>query len=149
MFTRFRATPETEFQPFAVEFEVANTADEVDAAHRDFPADKVRRLKLRGFLKKGAMRLVLPPTAIEQLGVPVRRQAFIRIKDGRREELDQAIGVRVSIQGRSGVFSAVIDPGRTDALIGVMVLEELDFIADCITQSLVPRDPKQPIAEIE
>lgn len=55
----------------------------------------------------------------------------------------------MQIQGRSGVFSAVVEPGRSDARIGAIVLEELDFVADCIAQKLVPRDHKQPLAEIE
>jgi hypothetical protein len=42
-----------------------------------------------------------------------------------------------------------VEPGRTDALIGAIVLEQLDFLPDCTHGELVPRDPNTIIAEIE
>jgi hypothetical protein len=96
-----------------------------------------------------ASRLVLPESIVTQLGLPVTGTIGVRFADGRRDQKNLAGDVQVEIQNRSGIFSAVIEPGRSDALIGAIVLEELDFIADCTTQQLVPRDPKQPIAEIE
>jgi len=57
--------------------------------------------------------------------------------------------VWLQIQGRHGVFSAVIEPGRMDALIDAIVLEELDLLVDCPTQSLYPREPDTIVTEIE
>ncbi|MBI4605120.1 MAG: hypothetical protein HY721_24415, partial [Planctomycetes bacterium] len=45
--------------------------------------------------------------------------------------------------------SAVVEPNRPDALIGAIVLEELDLLPDMARQTLVPRDPHQVITEIE
>lgn len=50
---------------------------------------------------------------------------------------------------RSSIFTAVVEPGRADALIGAIVLEELGLIPDCTRQSLVPRDPQGLFAEID
>jgi hypothetical protein len=47
------------------------------------------------------------------------------------------------------VFTVVIEPGRTDALIGTIVLDELDFVPDCTRQALFSRDPHGLFAEIE
>ena len=38
---------------------------------------------------------------------------------------------------------------RTTALLGAIVLEDLDFVADCANQRLVPRDPNRITAEVE
>jgi hypothetical protein len=38
--------------------------------------------------------------------------------------------------------------GRT-ALIGAIVLEELDFLVDCTNQRLIPRDKRIVVNEIE
>ena len=38
---------------------------------------------------------------------------------------------------------------RSDALLGAIVLEELDLLVDCTTQSLHPRDPDMIVTEIE
>jgi hypothetical protein len=51
--------------------------------------------------------------------------------------------------GRHGVFTAVVEPKRESALIGAIVLEDLDFVVDCTTQRLVPRDPRYVVSEIE
>jgi hypothetical protein len=42
-----------------------------------------------------------------------------------------------------------VEPGRESALIGMIVLEDLDFLVDCAGQRLVPRDPNQIISEVE
>ena len=42
-----------------------------------------------------------------------------------------------------------VEPGRESALIGAIVLEDLDFLVDCAGQRLVPRDPKHIISEVE
>ena len=47
------------------------------------------------------------------------------------------------------MFSAVVEPDRDTALIGVIVLEELDLVVDCVTQTLQPRDPNRMLTEIE
>ena len=56
---------------------------------------------------------------------------------------------RLQIQGRDGVFSAIVEPGRSEALIGAIVLEDLDFLVDCAQQKLIPRDPTYIVSEIE
>lgn len=134
---------------FSVEFEVTNAQDVVAANLGVLPRDQVRHVRLSGVVDTGATRLVLPEKFVAQLGLPRKGKVGVRFADGRRDEKEVAQYAQLEIQGRSGIFSAIIEPGRSDALIGAIVLEELDFIADCITQSLVPRDPKQPIAEIE
>jgi len=35
------------------------------------------------------------------------------------------------------------------ALLGAIVLEDLDLLVDCSTQKLVPRDPRGALYEIE
>jgi hypothetical protein len=50
---------------------------------------------------------------------------------------------------RHGTFTAVVEPKRTSALVGAIVLEHLDLLVDCPRQRVVPRDPHGPIYEIE
>jgi hypothetical protein len=38
---------------------------------------------------------------------------------------------------------------RETALVGAIVLEDLDLLVDCVDQRLVPRDPSGPTYEIE
>ena len=57
--------------------------------------------------------------------------------------------VWLKLLGRDGIFKAIVEPDRKDVLVGAIVLEDLDFVVDCITQKLQPRDPDRIISEIE
>jgi clan AA aspartic protease len=134
---------------FNVEFELVNYQDVVAARLGVIGPDKVRRTHLSGLVDTGATRLVLPEAAVRQLGLPPTGETAVRYADGRRAKRKTAGDAEVEIQGRSGVFSAVVGPRRTEALIGAIVLEELDFVLDCTNQRLVPRDPHGTVTEIE
>jgi hypothetical protein len=52
-------------------------------------------------------------------------------------------------KGRQDIFSAIVEPTRKEAMIGAIVLEDLDFLVDCQNQRLVPSDPRFIISPIE
>jgi predicted aspartyl protease len=132
-----------------IEVELTNAEDLVLVKNGARAPDQVRRLRLPGVVDTGANHLVLPTAAAEQLGVPDAGQVAVRYADQRRSVRKMVENVRVDLLGRHGNFTAILEPKRTDVLIGNIVLESLDFVADCITQSIYPRDPKRIFAEIE
>ena len=134
---------------FSVEFEVSNHEDVVKAKSGFMPPEQVRRSRISGLVDTGATRLVLPASVVTALGFPETGRVTVKFADGRREPKTVVGDVQVEIQGRSSVFTAVVEAGRADALIGAIVLEELDFIPDCTRQALLPRDPHGLFAEIE
>jgi clan AA aspartic protease len=134
---------------FSVEFDVKNHEDAVEAKKGSLPPEQVRKARVSGVVDTGATRLVLPASVVTALGLPESGQVAVRFADGRRETKTLVGDVEVEIQGRSSVFTAVVEPGHTDALIGAIVLEELDFVPDCTRQVLLPRDPRGLVAEIE
>ena len=57
-----------------------------------------------------------------------------------------AEGVYVQLLGRHGTFTAIVEPRRTTALVGAIVLEDLDLLVDCTAeQRVVPRDPRNAV----
>ena len=134
---------------FSVEFDVANHRDMVKAEDGLLAPEKVRRARVSGVVDTGATRLVLPAAVVTALGLPDAGQVTVRFADGRRELRPVVGDAQVEIQHRSSVFTAVVEPGHTDALIGAIVLEELDLIPDCTAQALVPRDPHGIFAELD
>jgi predicted aspartyl protease len=134
---------------FSVEMEVANFLDVGKAAEGTLPPDKVRRMKVTGVVDTGAVRLVLPLSVVQQLGLPSAGDVNVRYADHRTATLQRASGAEVTLLGRQSTFTALVEPNRTDALIGALVLEELDFLVDPTNQRLVPRDPNTIISEIE
>jgi predicted aspartyl protease len=142
-------TKERSLGRFSVDLEIANYQDVIEARVGSKQANSVRRAGLRGLVDTGATRLVLPESAVSGLGLESTGSVGVRYADGRRSTRIAVRDVEVAIQGRSGVFSAVVEPDRTEALIGAIVLEELDFVVDCVRQALVPRDPDTILVEIE
>jgi aspartyl protease len=134
---------------FSVAFEVCNYRDLVAAQLGVLPPEKVRRAVITGVVDTGASRLVLPGSIVTELGFRTAGTIMVRFADGRRDEKNIVTDVQVQIQDRSSVFKAVVEPGRSDALIGAIVLEELDLIPDCTAQKLVPRDPHGMFAELD
>jgi hypothetical protein len=57
--------------------------------------------------------------------------------------------VWLELLGRHGVFSAVVQPDHSDALIEVIVLEGLDLLVDCAIRSLYTREPNSILTELE
>jgi len=134
---------------FSVEFEVANYADLIRERDGTLPSDKVRRQTIRGVVDSGAARLVLPQSVVKQLGLPLSDKILVRYADGRKAQRRQAKGVYLRLLGRDSTFSAIVEPKRESALIGAIVLEDLDLLVDCQSQRVVPRDPHGAIYEIE
>ena|SRR5438128_312064 len=134
---------------FSVEFDIANNDDLVRAKYGDLPPHKVRRQRIPGVVDSGAAKLVLPQAVAKQLGLPLGDKIKVRYADGRKAQRREAEGAYVELIGRHGTFTAIVEPRRKTALIGAIVLEDLDLLVDCQRQRLIPRDPSGPIYEIE
>lgn len=135
---------------FAVEIEVVNDGDLANVLTGNLDPSKVRRKRLKGVVDPGASRLVLPLAVVKELGLPIRKSKVkVRYADGRRTLRQEADRARVYLQGRDGAFTAIVEPKRETALIGALVLEDLDFLVDSRKERLVPRDPDYVVNEIE
>ena len=135
---------------FSVEFEIANNRDLNYALSGQLDPAKVRRKTISGLVDPGATRLVLPLAVAKELGLPVKKaKVKVRYADGRRSLRAEVEEVRLFLLGRDSIFSAIVEPKRETALIGAIVLEELDFLVDCTKGRLVPRDPDFVLNEIE
>jgi predicted aspartyl protease len=134
---------------FSVELEVANYGDLTLMNRGLLPPDQVRRETIQGLVDSGATKLVLPQAVVKRLGLPLGDKILVRYADGRRVRREGAEGVYVQLLGRHGTFTAIVEPRRTTALVGAIVLEDLDLLVDCSAQRVVPRDPRSAIYEIE
>jgi predicted aspartyl protease len=134
---------------FFVTFEVANNDDLAAARRGDLAPEKVRRVTLQGLVDSGASRLVLPKKVVEQLGLAVTEYVKVTYADRRSVKRPVVQGVHVALQGRDSIFKATVEPKRDTALIGSIVLEDLDFLVDCEKKLLVPRDPRFIVSEAE
>jgi predicted aspartyl protease len=143
------AIKEPTMDRFSVEIDLANNDDLIRAKAGDIAIQQVRRARVRGVVDSGATRLVIPSAIAQQLGLEMAGSAKVRYADGRSADRSIARGIQLAYGGRESVFNAIVEPDRDSVLIGAIVLEDLDFLVDCIGQRLVPRDPKQIVSEVE
>ncbi len=134
---------------FKVEMEVANYQDMILEQAGHLPPGKVRRLRIQGVVDSGAVRLVLPKKIADALGVPRIGTIGVRYADNRRARRQRVKDVWVRLLDRESTFNAIVEPQRRDALIGAIVLEDLDLVVDCVSERLLPRDPRGIVSEIE
>lgn len=132
-----------------VEIEVANNDDMTRAKDGTLPKGQVRRQTIRAVVDSGANKLVLPAKLVKELGLPAGAKIKVRYADGRTAVRASAEAVYVELLGRHGTFRAVVEPKRTTALVGAIVLEDLDLLVDCQSERVIPRDPKFEVQEIE
>ena len=134
---------------FSVDLLLANKRDMILAQEGSLPADKIRKVQCRGVVDPGATWLVLPEAIVNQLGLPSAGEVQVRYADHRTVKRPRVEDCWLQLQNREGTFSASVEPDCTDALVGAIVLEELDFLVDCTTQTLHPRDPNWIISVAE
>jgi hypothetical protein len=72
------------------------------------------------------------------LGLRTGNTIKVSYADGRKAQRRQAEGAYVELVGRHGTFTAIVEPRRKTALIGAIVLEDLDLLVDCQHQRLIP-----------
>lgn len=134
---------------FSVDCVVANNRDVLASGIDAVLSEADSHARISGVVDSGAARLVIPQGLADKLSLIADGEAIVKYADQRRERRNVVSNVWLQIADRHGVFSAIVKPGRTDLLIGAIVLEELDLIVDCGRQQLIPRDPQHVVAEIE
>jgi predicted aspartyl protease len=132
-----------------VDMVVTNHRDLIRAEEGMIRPDQIRRVLLRGVADSGSANLVLPAGVAKQLGVQQVATAVVHYADKRTQRRPMVAEVRVDLLGRDGVFQAIVEPKRDQALIGAIVLAALDFLVDCHAQTLQPRNPKYRVFEME
>ena len=127
---------------------LTNNGDALFAAAGAIPPDQVRSILLEGLVDTGAVRLVLPADAVAALGLPQSGETRVRYADDRTATRATVTNVLLEMEGRSGIFSAIVEPNRKTALIGAIVMEDLDLLVDCSNQTVHPRDPDIVVSTI-
>ncbi len=98
----------------------------------------------------GATMLVIPGSVAAQLKLPVLRKQNVKYANKTFAEKEVVWGVELEICERKGVFSAIVEPEKTYALVGAIVMEELDLLADPQGRRVLPNPRSHlPTAEAE
>ena len=111
----------------------------------------IRRTSVKAVVDTGAVMLMLPQNVVERLGAAVSGTVIVTYADERREERPTAGPFTLRLCNRSMPVDCVVGPPLSEPLIGQIVLERLDLIADCTNRVLVPRpeSPDYPLLKLK
>jgi predicted aspartyl protease len=132
----------------SVDFELENPVDRENFERGSGEESAVRRARVQGIVDTGVVMLVLPQNLVERLGLRVQETMVVTYTDNRTEERPVAGPVTVRIGDRSTRTDCVVGPPSGEVLIGRIILEALDLIADCTNRTLTPRIPDYPLLRI-
>ena len=107
----------------------------------------VRRTTVEGVVDTGAVSLVIPEEIATELGLQDWGTRTVVYADERREERP-VTDVTIEIGSLATRTEAIVGPAGSEVLIGQLVLEALDLIADCRNRTLAPRHPEGPVLAI-
>ena len=127
------------------ELQIENAGDRAvfDRGHGTEAA--IRRATVEGIIDTGAVTLLLPENVVERLGLQEQGTAHVTYADNRRDERPVAGPISVRIGNRAMITDCIVGPRDSEVLIGQVVLERLDLIADCGTGTVAPRYPDAPM----
>ena len=104
----------------------------------------VRRTSVEGIVDTGAVSLLIPEEIATELGLRRWGTRTVVYADERREERP-VTDVTIEIGNLATRTEAIVGAAGSQVLIGQVVLETLDLIADCKNQTLAPRHPEGPV----
>ena len=99
-------------------------------------AEQVHHYETEALIDTGAVRSTIPPHVADHLGLLRLRKTEAKYADGRVEEVDMTEVFTIEMLGRETEISAMVLGEQI--LLGVIVLEELDLMVDCVRNRLVP-----------
>ena len=111
----------------------------------------VRRATVEGVVDTGALMLVLPGDVVDQLGLETQRKVVVTYANEYQETRPVAGPVTVHIGNRFMNADCIIGPPQSEPLIGKIVLEALDLVADCGNRTLStrPESPDWPVLKLK
>lgn len=111
----------------------------------------IRRTSVRAVVDTGAVMLMLPQNVVERLGAAVSGTVIVTYADERREERSTARPFTLRLCNRSMPVDCVVGPPLSEPLIGQIVLERLDLLAERTNRVLVPRpeSPDYPLLKLK
>jgi hypothetical protein len=137
---------ETHAGRWSVELELANYDDLVAARRGELKPEEVRRLKIDAAVNRRISRLVLPEAAVKKLELWTTGKVNVVHANG-RSAIRPTVEVYLDLMGRHGTYTAVVDPERETALIGSIVLDDLDLLVDGDNWRVYPRHPDYILSE--
>ncbi len=108
-----------------------------------------KSVEVEALIDTGATMISAPQKVVDELGPRKMREKTVLYGNGETEVRSIYGVVTVEIKGRAAEFDGLAEPKSTRALVGQILLEDLDLIVDPGARKLIPnpRSPDVPMVE--
>ena len=103
----------------------------------------IKSVAVRALVDSGAYMLSINETVRAQLDLPFIEKQFGTLADETLIEVDIVGPVEIRFENRSTTVRAVVLPGNSEILLGVIPMEDMDVLVDPKQQKLLV-NPKHP-----
>ncbi len=133
------------------EIELINGYDLESARHYLIGEEEIKRMFVTAMVDTGAAMLCINENIQELLKFPFDGTRWGQTADGRKIECPIVKGVEIHFKNRSTICRAMILPGDSEPLLGVIPLEDMDVLIHPLRQELVvnPDYPDIPYAKLK
>jgi clan AA aspartic protease len=140
-FNRSNSKINEEMGEVRVKVKLTNAVDETLVSRGLLNPNQLRVIETQALVDTGAVKMVLPMSIVQELGLRIRGKQIAQYADGREEEIGLTEALIIEIEERETIEAALVT--GNEVLIGQTVLETLDLLVDCKNQCLIP-NPKHP-----
>jgi clan AA aspartic protease len=123
------------------------SGDDLALFRRGFlPEEQIKHMKVSMLVDTGAYTMVINEHIKEQLDLPILAEKTARLADETEIKVGVAGPIEIRFENRRASVDALVFPGNTEPLLGVIPMEDMDVLVDPKQQRLIvnPENPNIP-----
>ena len=119
------------------DIEIINGVDLMDARRHIIGEDEVKHMSINILVDTGSVMLAINENIQEQLQLPIIGKRKVQLANGHIGEYDVAGNVEIRFKNRTASCNALVLPGDSEPLLGVIPLEEMDVVIHPARKELI------------
>jgi clan AA aspartic protease len=133
------------------DIELVSTDDLALHRHGFLSEEEVKRMRITALVDSGAFMLVINEQIKRQLDLPLLEEQTVRLADESEVKAEIVGPVEIRFENRATTVRAVMLPGSTEPLLGVIAMEGMDVVIDPKHQRLIvnPESPDIPMTYVK
>lgn len=124
------------------EIELINVCDLYLARKHEIGEEEIRKIRVLALVDSGSFETAINQNIQQYLQLPVIGRKIFVMADGTISELDIVSPLDVKFMDREVTTRAVVLPGDSEVLLGMIPLEAMDLIIDAKRQELIFKRPE-------
>jgi predicted aspartyl protease len=133
------------------EIELINGTDLEDVRRYYIDKDEVRKITVRAMVDSGAYNMAINENIQEYLQLPIVERKTFRLANDQSVTYDIVFPLKVQFENRTAYCSAVVLPGNSEPLLGVIPMEEMDVMIHPQREELIvnPNNPDYAVLNLK